>query len=98
MSSVSSVLAPADPESDTLSESLCRDAQNWAPFLGLNTGRSPMAYSWNGLPYQCAAQVGNDDALHFNTNSGTDNSRFTNGEFVMICETGIQIVGVGCLF
>ena len=67
-------------------ESRCREANTFASSLGLAPQRTLQVGGWNGVPYQCSAQVGHDDALHFDTNSGTDNSRFTTGEFVMICE------------
>ena len=69
------------------SETRCRKALEHASSLGLNPGRSNLVVgNWNGVPYQCSAQVGTDDALHWDTNSNTDNRRFTTGEFVMICE------------
>ena len=69
-------------------ESRCQDAHNWAFSLGLNPSRPLQVGHWADVPYQCSAQVGFDDSLHFNTDSGTDNARFTTGEFVMICERG----------
>ena len=89
---------PCPSGTEIMSEARCGDAHNWASSLGLAPGRPLVVGSWNGVPYQCSAQVGGDDALHFNTNSGTDNSRFTTGEFVMICERGAgkQIVIIIC--
>ena len=79
---------PCPIGTEVTSESRCREAQDWAASLGLNPKRTLQVGSWNGVPYQCSAQVTGDDALHFSTNSNTDNSRFTTGEFEMICETG----------
>ena len=69
-------------------ESRCLEARKQASSLGLNPQRPLVVGSWNGVPYQCSAQVGADDAFHWDTNSKTNNGRFTTGEFVMICETG----------
>ena len=74
----------------------CQESSGLASSLGLNPRRDIQVGEWNGVPYQCAAQVGiwketgeqGDDSFHFNTNSNTDNSRFTTGEFVMICKAG----------
>lgn len=44
--------------------------------------------SWNGVPRDCSVQYsnsGNDKAPHWNTNTGTDASRATSGEFRVIC-------------
>jgi hypothetical protein len=70
----------------------CREAEKWKLSLGLDPQRSFQTDSFFGLPFQCAAQVNaddfGDDTFHFNTDEQTDNSRFTSGEFLMICEKG----------
>ena len=66
----------------------CTDADDWATDLGLNPKRDVFLGRWNGVPFQCSAQVGGDDTIHFSTYSETSNSRFVSGEFVMICEKG----------
>ena len=70
-------------------KSRCLEAHKWASSLGLNTTVAyKMAFgTWAGVPYQCSAKLQND-VLHFSTNSDTDGSKLTNGEFVMICESG----------
>ena len=72
---------------EVTNEVSCREAQNWASELGLTPKRNLQPGSWgeDGVPYQCSAQVGNDDALHFNTNSQANDSGLTTGEYVMIC-------------
>ena len=89
---------PCPSGTEIKSQSRCQIAHDQASSLGLNPGRSLQVGSWDGVPYQCSAQVGADDALHFSTNAGTDNSRFIDGEFVMICEAGKHVVVVVCLF
>ena len=89
---------PCPSGTEIMSEARCGDAHNWASSLGLAPGRPLVVGSWNGVPYQCSAQVALDDALHFNTNDATDNSRFITGEFVLICESGKHVVVVVCLF
>ena len=88
---------PCPSGTEIKSESRCQEAHDQASSLGLSPGRPLVVGSWNGVPYQCSAQVGFDDALHFDTNAGTDNSRFNTGEFVMICESGKHFVVVVCL-
>ena len=86
------------------SESRCQEAYGYASSLGLTPGRPLQVGNWQGVPYQCSAQVGpyygdstfQDDSLHFSTNSQTNNARFTTGEFVMICEAGTKLI-VCCL-
>ena len=89
---------PCPKGTEIKSESRCQEAHDQASSLGLNPGRPLQVGAWNGVPYQCSAQVTGDDSLHFDTNDGTDNSRFTTGEFVMICESGKQVMVVVCLF
>ena len=72
------------------SEIRCQEASGWASSLGLKPKRPLQIGNWQSVPHQCSAQVGLDDAVHFSTNSETDNARFTTGEFVMICEAGIK--------
>ena len=67
------------------SESRCREVRKHAASLGLNPKKPLVVGSSKGVPYQCSTY---DDALHWNTNSETNNARLTTGEFVMICETG----------
>ena len=88
---------PAGAEIKTAAR--CREASLLPSSLELNPRRSLQVAYWDwpeviGVPYQCSTQVGNDDTLHFNTNSGSDNTRFTTGEFVMICEAGKTIFTV----
>ena len=84
------------------SESRCQEAYVLASSLGLNPGRPLQVGNWQGVPYQCSAQVGlyngvpQDESLHYSTNSQTNNARFTTGEFVMICEAGTKLI-VFCL-
>ena len=70
----------------------CLEAETWASSLGLDPQRSFQTGSWHDVPFQCATQITHlnvlDHTFHYNTNDQTDNSRFTNGEFVMICEKG----------
>ena len=97
-------LVPCPSGTEITTESRCREAYSWADSMGLDPGRPLVVGTWNGVPYQCSAQVGlychtmtiGDDSLTFNSNSGTDNSRFTTGEFVMICERrpGIQTIAI----
>ena len=79
---------PCPSGTEITSESRCLEAREQASSLGLNPQRPLVVGSWNGVPSQCSAQVTGDDSLHFSTNTETDNSRFSTGEFVMICETG----------
>ena len=65
----------------------CKEAEEWILSLGLNPQRSLKTASWDNLPFQCSVEA-RDDTFHFNTDDKTDNSRFTNGDFVMICEKG----------
>ena len=76
--------------SEITSESRCREAEGWDSSLGLNPGRQFQSGNYVGVPFQCSAQIlgTSDDTFHFNHNGQTDNSRFTTGEFVMICEKG----------
>ena len=69
-------------------EARCREATEWASSLGLNPVRQLQVSHFVGLPFQCSVQILGigDDTFHWNFNSQTDNSRFTTGEFVMICE------------
>ena len=80
-------LCPAGKEITNIER--CQEATTYAPYLGLNPGRSLQSGSWTGVPFQCSAQVQADDAFHFSTNGNTDNGRFVTGEFEMICEKGI---------
>ena len=77
---------PCSSGTEITSESRCRAAHNEAASLGLDPKRSLVVGSWNGVPYQCSAQVQGDDSLHFNSRSDSDHSKFTKGEYVMICE------------
>ena len=85
---------PCPAGTEITSAELCGKVSQYTGYLQLNPKRPLQVGSWNGVPYQCSAQVGaggaylNDDSLHFNSNSNTDNSRFTSGEFEMICEGG----------
>ena len=82
---------PCPKGTEITSKSRCEEAQKWTSYLGLNPKRSLQAQwilKWKGVPYQCSALVGEDDALHFSTDYKTNNRRFVRGEFVMICETG----------
>ena len=85
---------PCPRGTEITSEIRCGEASQYTAYLQLNPKRYVQVGSWNGVPYQCSSQVGgvgaylNDDSLHFNSNSSTDNRRFTTGEFVMICERG----------
>ena len=67
----------------------CREASKYISTFGLQPKRVPQVGAWQGVPYQCSAQQGWDDAFHFNSYAATDNGRFVTGEFVMICERGI---------
>ena len=68
----------------------CVEADHWAKQLNLNPKR-PIYYGiWDSVPYQCSVQVGGDDTIHFGDNIDTDNKRFASGEFVMICEKGLN--------
>ena len=66
----------------------CLEAEQWASVLGLEPKRALVQNDWVALPFQCSAQIQNDDTFHFNTNANSDNTRFVTGEFVMICEKG----------
>ena len=67
----------------------CQEASTYASSLSLFPKRSVYGGCWAGVPFQCSAQVKNDDTFHFSTNGNTDNGRFVTGEFVMICEKGM---------
>ena len=67
----------------------CREADDWATTLNIHPVRSPVAGTWQGVPFQCSIQVAGDNAIHFNEKTDTDNSRLISGEFVRICEKGI---------
>ena len=75
---------------EVATEDRCREAAKWASSLGLNPVRPFQTGHWGDIPFQCSAQILGigDDTFHWNWNSQTDNSRFTTGEFVMICEKG----------
>ena len=68
----------------------CQQAAEYATPLGLDPKRSLQSGNWAGVPFQCSAQVKNDDTFTFSTNDNTDNRRFVTGEFVMICEKGMS--------
>ena len=74
---------------EIISRDRCREAHEQAHLLDLTPKRSLQFGSWDGVPYQCSFQVGDDSALHWSSNSTTNNARFSTGEFVMICEAGI---------
>ncbi len=80
-------VCPSGTEIKTLKR--CKEAAEWTDSLGLHPKRDIISGTWTGVPYQCSAQVGKDDTIHYSTNSQTDNKRFTSGEFVMICEKGL---------
>ena len=89
------------PGQEITSQERCQEATGWAISLGLNPKRNLQVGSWGGVPFQCSVQLGllgdayyNDDSFHWSTNSKTDNSRFTKGEFAMICEQGTKYITI----
>ena len=69
----------------------CREAGELGLSLGLNPQRDFQTGNWHDVPFQCSTEIKGtvgDETFHFNSNDQTDNSRFTNGDFLMICEKG----------
>ena len=75
--------------SEITTENRCKEADKWTKSLELHPKRAVLPGSWPDVPFQCSAQVGFDDTIHFSTNSQTNNRRFETGEFVMLCEKGL---------
>ena len=83
-------VCPPGKEITTLTR--CIEVDHWAKELNLTPVREVyhgFYDKWKSVPFQCSAQVGWDDTIHFCENDQTDNKRFASGEFVMICEKGL---------
>ena len=85
-----SELCPAGYE--ITSESDCGRASDQANLLELDPKRALVSGGYNGVPYQCSAQIGGDHAFHWNSNSNSDNSGLNSDPpmYGMICRAGMK--------
>ena len=82
---------PCPPGREITTKIRCEEASASLTALGLAPQKDVQIGDWKDVPYQCSSKVDGPDAdgtIHFSTNSDADASRFTTGEFVMICEKG----------